>query len=334
MDDKINVLITLPFPDVLIEKLGGISPQLVCTQREEPDPEDIADVDVLYTFSALPHPDDAPRLKWVQFHSAGIDHIIDHPLYTDSEIELTTTSGIHAIPVAEYVLAQMLAFAHHLPKMFEDKLHTRWPRDRWARYKPDELHGATVGIVGYGSIGRQVARLTQALGMKVLALKRDVRNLNDAVYTMSGVGDPEAAIPERIYPPQALHSFLGECDYVVLSAPLTKTTRGMISAEALATMKPSAILINVARGGLVDQAALVKALKEGTLAGAALDVYEEEPLPADSPLWDLPNVILSPHVSGYTPHYDDRAVEIFVENLRRFLAGEPLINLVDRMRGY
>jgi phosphoglycerate dehydrogenase-like enzyme len=170
--------------------------------------------------------------------------------------------------------------------------------------------------------------------MKVLAIKRDVRILADERYAEPGIGDPDGEIPDRIYPPQALHSFLKECDYVVLTIPLTSDTHHMIDAAALSVMKPHAVLINVGRGDVVDEQALLVALVQGTIGGAALDVFSEEPLPMSSPLWQLPNVIISPHISGFTPHYDERATDIFAENLRRYVADEPLLNVVDRDRDY
>lgn len=336
--EMVNVLVTMPFAAPLLEKLANVSPRLNIIQHEARTAEDlpptIKEVDVLYTFQALPLPEQAPRLRWVQLHYAGVDHLLEHPLFAKEDVLFTSTSGIHTIVIAEYVLALILAFAHHLPKMFADKASATWPQDRWARYVSRELRGATLGIVGYGSIGREVARLAQAFGMRVLAVKRDLRNLEDEGYCLPGTGDPHAEIPERIYPIEALHSFLRECDYVVLSLPLTAETHHLINAAALAAMKPTAILINVARGGLVDEKALITALEKGTIAGAGLDVYAVEPLPPDSPLWKMPNVILSPHVAGFTTHYDERATDLFAENLRRFLAEEPLLNLVDRSRGY
>jgi phosphoglycerate dehydrogenase-like enzyme len=161
-----------------------------------------------------------------------------------------------------------------------------------------------------------------------------VRDLTDDTFRLDGTGDPEADIPDRIYPVQALHSFLGECDVVVVTVPLTADTHHLINGAALKAMKPDALLINVARGDVIHEEALIKALKEGMIAGAGLDVFSEEPLPEDSPLWELPNVLMSPHVSGFTPHYDDRATDLFAENLRRFIVGEELMNVVDREKGY
>lgn len=338
MTEPINVLVTLSLSEDLIKKLAQVSPRLSIIQQEAHSPEEVADIlgeiEILYTWDVFPEPGDAPHLRWVQMHLAGVDQILEHPLFTSSDVIFTTVSGIHATSMAEYVLGQMLAFGHRFLRMMEDKASATWPEGRWKRYVPDELRGATVGIVGYGSVGREVARLAQAFGMRVLAVKRDVRNLASDDYTLPGTGDPEGDIPDRIYPPQALRSFLKECDYVVLTVPLTPETRHMINADALAAMKSDAILINVARGEVVDEEALISALQEGTIGGAALDVYSQEPLPPESPLWALPNVIMSPHVSGFSPHYNERSVELFAENLRRFLAGEELINVVDRKRGY
>ncbi|MBN1426952.1 MAG: D-2-hydroxyacid dehydrogenase [Anaerolineae bacterium] len=338
MQQKINVLVTLSFEQPLLDKLSRVSPNLEIVQHEARSVDDIAEimeeVEILYTLEAIPLAENAPNLRWVQLHSAGADSILQHPLYAQSDVLFTTANGIHAIPMAEYVIAQILAFSHHLPEMFEDKANAAWPKGRWKRYVPSEIHGSTLGIIGYGSIGRHVARLAQGLGMKVLAVKRDVRILADERYAKPGIGDPEGELPDRIYPPQALHSFLKECDYVVLTVPLTSHTQHLIDAAALSAMKPNAVLINIARGGVVDEQALQDALIQETIGGAALDVFSEEPLPGSSPLWQLPNVIISPHISGFTPHYDERASDIFAENLRRYIAGEPLLNVVDRDRDY
>lgn len=336
--DPINVVITHSFPDNLLEKITAVSPRLNVIVHPATAHDDLgdaaADAHVLYGSRLLPEPASAPELRWVQLHSAGVDRLLDHPLYQDTDVIFTTTSGIHAVSVGEYVMAQVLAFSHHLPRMFQDKQDANWPEDRWARYLPRELRGATIGIVGYGSIGREIARLASCFGMNVLAIKRNVRQLADTAYTVPGTGDPQAEIPERIYPIQALRSFASECDYLVLTVPLTEETHHLVNAAVLDAMKPTGVLINISRGGVVDQAALIAALERGKPLGAALDVFEEEPLPAESPLWALPNVMISPHISGIGPRYDDLATDVFAENLRRYIAGEPLLNVVDRSRGY
>jgi phosphoglycerate dehydrogenase-like enzyme len=212
-----------------------------------------------------------------------------------------------------------------------------WPADeqRWSLFVPSEVRGATLGIIGYGSIGRELARVAKsAFSMTVLACKRDPSRRTDDGYCLPGTGDPDGAFPDEWLGPEQLDSLLGRSDVVVLCAPLTPDTRGLIDAKALARMKPSAYFINVGRGASVDEAALAGALREQRIAGAAVDVFTQEPPPAGHPLYGVDNVIVSPHVSGFLPSYDDKCSVLFAENLRRFLAGAPLLNLVDRSRGY
>jgi phosphoglycerate dehydrogenase-like enzyme len=256
------------------------------------------------------------------------------PLLLKPDLVATTLSGAASPQMAEHVVLMMLALGHHLPELFDLQRRAEWPSERWKRFSPKELNTSVVGIVGYGSIGREVARLLYAFGTTVLATKRDVMHPEDQGYRHEGQGDPQGDLVRRLYPPQALRSMLKECDFVVVTLPLTAETRQVMAAEELAAMKPSACLVNVSRGEVVDHAALIAALRERKIAGAALDVFPEEPLPADNPLWKLPNVIITPHISGFSPHYDERAVELFSENLRRYLAGLPLYNQIDPGRGY
>jgi phosphoglycerate dehydrogenase-like enzyme len=263
--------------------------------------------------------------------------MLESPLFTEGKIIFTNASGIHATNIAEYVFMMLLAFGHRLPTLLDYQREHRWPtKEDYAALIPLELRDSTLGIVGYGSLGREIARVAQAFGMEVLAVKRNVRQPEDteAHYVISGTGDPEGAHFHRLYPPEALISMVRVCDFVVLTVPLTETTRGMVSAEVLAAMKPSAYLVNVGRGSVVDEEALVQALQEGRLAGAALDVFATEPLPAESPLWALPNVIISPHVAGNTANYNEKAARLFVENLKRYVAQQDLLNRVDREQGY
>jgi len=326
----------MSFPDELLDRLRAVSPRVEVTQHnaaavEEVPPSMWERVEVLYTVSAVPDPAQAPRLRWVQLHSAGVDHVLDKPLW-HSDVTITTASGIHAPNMAEYVLMMMLAFAHRLPRMLKYQAQGEWPSQRWQKFVPQELRGATVGVIGYGSIGRQVGRLAHAFGMRVLGMTRSGELTSG--YELPEVAADPAPEPDRLYTPDQLTAMLSECDYVVLTLPYTSATHHFIDQTALQAMKPTAVLINVARGAIVDEAALTEALRQGHIAGAALDVFEQEPLPADSPLWKLDNIIISPHVSGFTPHYDDRATALFAENLRRYLAGEPLLNQVDRRREY
>ncbi len=221
--------------------------------------------------------------------------------------------------------------------MVEWQARGGWPPDeqRWPLFVPTEVRGATLGIIGYGSIGRELARIAKsAFAMTVLAGKRDPSRRADDGYCLPGTGDPEGALPDEWLGHGQLDSLLARSDVVVLCAPLTAETRGLINAEALRRMKPSAYFINVGRGASVDEAALARALREKRIAGAAVDVFEQEPPPAGHPLYGLDNVIVSPHVSGFLPSYDEKCSVLFAENLRRYRAGEPLLNLVDRARGY
>ncbi len=192
---------------------------------------------------------------------------------------------------------------------------------------PLELRGSTVGIVGYGSLGREIARVAHTFNMEVLAVKRDVRQPADPDgYLIPGTGDSEGIYFHRLYPPEALVTMVRECDFVVLTVPLTESTRNMVDAEVLTAMKPTAFLINVSRGSVVDEVALLSALQSGEIARAAMDVFDAEPLPADNPLWKQPNVIISPHISGFARDYREKAARLFIENLKRYLARKDLLN--------
>jgi phosphoglycerate dehydrogenase-like enzyme len=218
----------------------------------------------------------------------------------------------------------------------EYKARADWPLEgKYTTFMPLELRGSTVGIVGYGSIGREIAHIARTFGMEVLAVKRDVRQPAEPDgYALAERGDPEGVYFHRLYPPEALISMVRECDFVVLTLPLTESTRNMIDADVLEAMKPTAYLINLSRGGIVAEDALLAALRSGQIAGAGMDVFAAEPLPEDNPLWKEPNLIISPHISGVTTDYDVKAVTMFIENLKRYIARKDLLNLVDRTRGY
>lgn len=335
----IEVLSTMAFTEAQMAVLEAVSPRIRFTvhpvrRSEEITPEEWARVEILYTDRTLPNLNQAPRLRWIQFHYAGIDFASESPILRKTDLVATTLSGAAAPQIAEYALLMMLALGHRLPDLNANQQKAEWPRDRWDRFSPLELRGATVGLVGYGSISREIARLLQPLKATVLAAKRDVMHPQDTGYTPEGIGDPEGNLFSRLYPIQALKSMLKECDFVVVAVPLSPLTRGMIGAEELDAMQPTAFLIDFSRGGIVDQAALTEMLLNKKLAGAALDVFPEEPLPQTNPLWRLPNVIITPHIGGVSARYMDRAAELFAENLRRYVEGEPLYNRFDVERGY
>jgi phosphoglycerate dehydrogenase-like enzyme len=294
------------------------------------------ETEILYTSFAtpLPAPEQVPRLRWVQLYSAGPDQVLTHPLFA-GEVVCTTTSGIHAVAIAEHVFTMLLAWFHRLPRLLEWQQRGAWPRpaQRSLLFTGEEIRGKTFGVVGYGSIGRELARLATAFGMRVLAMQRGADH-RDPGFVLPGVGDPAGTLPARYYIPDEFHAMLGECDIVVIAAPLTAQTRGLFDDAAFGAMKTGAFLINIARGDICEEDALLRALQEQRLAGAALDVFHQEPLPPGHPLWNCPQVFISPHSSGLSTHYDERAGLVFLENLRRYLGAEPLLNIVDKAQGY
>lgn len=336
----IEVLITVPVGEELLTRLRGISPRIHVTAMPagglgEIPPETWAQAEVLYTAHLLPLPEQVPALRWVQFHFAGIDRFLEEPLLQKEDLLITTLSGASASQVAEHVLGMMLALGRKLPALLAAQKKAEWPKDRFERFSPFELRDKTVGIVGYGSIGRQVARLLQPFGARVLACKRDAMRPADTGYIPAeGMGDPGGDLVTRLYPAQAIRSMARECHFLVVTAPLTPETTNLIDEQVLQGMPTGSFLIDVSRGGIVNHAALLKALQSGKLAGAALDVFPEEPLPPSSPLWNIPTVVISPHISGSSPHYTERAMRLFAENLLRYVSGLTLYNLVDRRRGY
>ena len=339
--NPIKVLLTLRFTDAQIERVRAVSSRLVVAQKSVKEGADFSDTSALFDgdeeiFYGMIPPRDlsrALRLKWVQLHSAGINHLTNHPIL-QSDVLVTTASGIHATPIGDFAIALMLALARKISTMTRKQDHAEWPKGKWNLLLGTELRGKTLGVVGYGSIGREVGRIaTRGFAMRVLALTRG-GDKRDRGYHEPGVGDPDGTLPDAWFTRAQLLDLLAQSDFVLIATPLTDETRGMIGARELRAMKPTAFLVNIARGGIVDEAALVRALKENWLAGVGLDVFEKEPLPADSELWKLENALISPHVSGATRHYDERAVELFCENLRRYLRGEYLLNLVDTTKGY
>jgi phosphoglycerate dehydrogenase-like enzyme len=258
----------------------------------------------------------APKLKWVQTMSAGIDRFKNTDIW-ESPVILTNVSGIHATPIGEFVLELMLMFVKGAPLCFRLK-----QKHEWKRYTPTVLRSKTVGIVGLGSIGREVARLSKAFGMRVIATRRSAKQVTRARYV------------DMLLPADQLRQLLSESDFVVLSVPFTSETSGLIGEEELHAMKPTAYLINIARGGVADEEALIRALDGNWIAGAGLDVFATEPLPPDSRLWDFDNVIFSPHLAGGMEDYSLRATELFCENLRRYLNGKKLLNVVDKKKEY
>lgn len=330
--DTVNLIITAPLDGASLEWIRGVSSRVRLTDASEllraegkgdataaRQLDDLlVETEVVYGFRLPQHlVRRAPKLKWVQVMSAGVDRFLEDEELRNSRVVLTNVSGIHAVPIGEFVISLMLMFAKGAPRCFEMK-----QRRQWGRFIPTVLRSKTVGIVGLGSIGREVARLAKAFGMRVVAMRRTSQKSGRARYV------------DLLLPPDRLVQLLSQSDFVVLALPLTPETRGLIGEKELRSMRPTAYFINIARGEIVDEEALVRALEEGWIAGAGLDVFATEPLPADSRLWELPSVIFSPHIAGGMEDYVQRATEVFCENLRRYLDGKRLLNVVNKKRGY
>jgi phosphoglycerate dehydrogenase-like enzyme len=337
-DDPIKILTTVSIPDTDIERIQAVSPRIELHVHPTRDfgvvPEELLDsVEILYTMYTLPEPDQVPSLRWIQAHSTGVDQFHGHSLL-DADVIVTTMSGSSAPQMAEFALMCVLALGHRLPQIMGSSAEERWAEGRYSRFEPQELFDSTVGILGYGSIGREAARLFSAFGATVLATKRDLKKIADEGYKLEGLGDPGADLPDRLYPPEATRSMVALCDYVVIALPLTSKTQGAVNADVIKAMKPGSFIVDVSRGKVLDHGALIEALNSGHLAGAALDVYPVEPLPESSPLWEMKNVILSPHIAGSTPQYFTRAIDLFTLNLGHYLADRPLLNRYDPAQGY
>jgi phosphoglycerate dehydrogenase-like enzyme len=259
----------------------------------------------------------APKLKWVHSRNAGLDSML-FPELVESPIPLTNGSGVFSPSLGEFSLLAMLYFAKDVPR-----LRRQQSASSWKPFDMEPIAGKTVGILGYGDIGREVALRAKAMGMRVLALKRHAPQTS---------GDPGPV--DGFYLTAQLLELVPLCDYVVVTAPLTEETKHMVGVEAFAAMQPGAVIINVGRGPVIDEAAMIEALEEGRIKGAGLDVFEHEPLLSDSPLYKMDNVLLSPHCADNHAEWLDDAVRFFVEQYQRFSKGEPLRNVVDKRRGY
>jgi phosphoglycerate dehydrogenase-like enzyme len=256
-----------------------------------------------------------PALRWVHCRAAGLDDLLS-PELVASPAPLTNGSGVFSPPLGEFVLGAVLYFAKDFRRLIRNQT-----AGVWEPFDVDEVAGQTAGIVGYGDIGRAAATRLKAVGMNILALRRSPPAVADGVVT-------------RYYGPDGRLEMIAQCDYVVVTAPLTPETRGMIGAREFAAMKPGAIVVNVGRGAVIDEPAMIQALVEKRIAGAALDVFTTEPLPAGHPFFQMENVLLSPHSTDHTRDWLERAMQFFLAQFERFAKGEPLLNVVDKKRGY
>ena len=311
-------------PAWLAESLRGAFPQLdsIVSSDGETILREMADAEIFISWTLKPEQfARAQKLRWIHSPAAGVTQLL-FPAVVESDVIVTNSTTVHSIPVAEQAVALLFALARRFRNCFDDQAACRWgQKESWEPSRiPTELNGKTLGLVGFGAIGREVAARARALGMTIVAVKRDPSR--------------GAELADRVYSPRELPALLEQADYVLLAAPGNPETRHLIGEPEFGRMKPSAALVNVARGTLVDTDALVRALAAGKLAGAGLDVTDPEPLPPEHPLWKLPNVLITPHLAGATDRYWQRQADMVFENLRRYLSGEPLLNRVDKQRGY
>ncbi len=284
--------------------------------------DELPDTDIFVGYSLKPAQCiAAKKLQWLHSTAAGVDQLM-YPELRTSGVLVTNASGVHSVPMAEHILGLLIALARRFPSAFRHQMHSHWGQQEiWDdQLRPRELQGQTLLFIGFGAIGRETAKRVKPLGMKIWAVTR------------TGQGDP--ALADRYLPATQLEEVLHQADYVILAAPETPATHRMMNAARLRAMKPTAFLINVARGTLIDEAALIDTLRRRAIAGAALDVTEHEPLPSDSPLWSLDNCVITPHISSASEFLWNRQTELLLENLERWFSGRELINRVDLNRGY
>ena len=311
-----SILILEPTPDDFDERVRQVAPDAEVTHARAGEPELDAAFEGAEILLGRPTEEDlasAHRLKWIQLPSAGANNYVGR---IPADILLTSANGVYGVPASEHVFALMLSVARAIPQYVRSQTERRWDRDGSFL----ELYGSTCGILGLGDIGLAVAERARAFGMRVIGSRRTK-------------GDPPPGV-ERVFGPDELEVMLAQCDFVVNTLPETPATRGLLDRSRLRALKQGAVVVNIGRGRTIDEAALVEALQDGHLAGAGLDVFEEEPLPESSPLWAMPNVLITPHVGGSSPRGDERVAELFLDNLRRYRKGRTLRNLVDRELGY
>lgn len=327
----LNVLITSPIEEEYLHQIAAVDPEIKIFEGTELAAAEargdmaakkklddmLAQAEVIYVFRP---PENiikrAPMVKWIHTGLAGVDRILDADII-NSPVILTNGKGAHTVPVAEVALEMMMMFAKKAPLSFQLKQEKKWQRFSVAllRYK-------TVGIVGLGSIGGEIARLSRAFGMRVIATRRSAKQESQEKYV------------DRVLPANRLLELLADSDFVVLALPLTSETDKLIGETEIRAMKPTSYLINIGRGRTIDEEALILALEEDRIAGAGLDTFAKEPLPVENRLWELPNVIYSPHISGGGENVESLVNEGFRENLKLYLEGKKLLNIVDKKRGY
>lgn len=315
-----KILILNPLSDRQKAFITNVAPQAsILTTDLKHAAEQLPDCEILVAWgfnNIQPIYGMAKNLRWIHALTAGVEFLL-FPETQNSPVLISNSKGIHGIPMAEHVLGMMLSFTRRLPLLQQQQQKHLWQRPPIDDLQ--EINGKTMAVVGLGAIGREIARKAKAMDMRVVAAKREMT---------------QEPFVDRLYRPEQLLEMLAEADFVVVALPLTDATNGLFGREQFAAMKPSAYFINVSRGAVVKEEPLLECLKAGRIAGAGLDVFVEEPLPAANPFWDLPNVIITPHLAAISPVYLDRAIKLFADNLSRYIADKPLLTPIDKARGY
>lgn len=324
-----KLLIDVPVEEAALEKIRAAGHAVDCLNppaetARTVDPARLKDAEVLFCSVPPQNHAELKSLRWVQIASAGYRQLVGLDLPARG-IRATNALGCFDVPIAEWNIAMMVNLARNLRQMIRNQDTAVW--DRSAGFQR-EIRGLTVGIWGYGGIGRETARLARQLGLKVHAMTRRGAGPRGLVYAVPGTGDSEGVLPDRVFTTGQEQEFLAGLDFLVLALPLTKATEGLLGERELQALPRTAFVLNPARGPIIRQEALLRALREGWIAGAALDTHYQYPLPAEHPLWAFPNVILTPHISGssLSSRYKERIWDIFAENLARFAREEPLLN--------
>ncbi|ADU28894.1 D-2-hydroxyacid dehydrogenase [Bacillus cellulosilyticus] len=319
-----SIYIRLKTPQKYLRKIEELSSRVIVEpwNWREPEPEvsfDISDCDVIFTLGVQDHLNilkKAPHVKWVHSSSVGIDAML-HEEIVSHDLIITNSKGCTSIPIAEHTMAMMSGLARGIPGMAKRQLNNEWHVS-----KVKELYNATLGIIGYGEIGSEIAKRAKAFGMHVIGCRRNPDKSKENEYA------------DHIVGMRNINDVLKQSDYVVLALPSTAETINLMNKERLRFMKEGSFLINVGRGNTINDDDLIDAIREGHLAGAALDVFDEEPLPKSHPFWSIDNILISPHLAYYSPKNLDRIMSLFIHNLEQYIAGNPLKNVVNKKMGY
>ena len=325
---SLTLLVNAPLEEDQRKRIRNLGVHLLDGLSEE----SLRVAEVVYTTRIPFEPRQVPRLRWIQLNTVAVDHVLTGAVATTG-VRIANVRGAYSVAVAELAVGAMVALTRRFRNAHSLQLQNRWPDD-FTPLTGENCYGKTLSIVGYGSIGRHLARIVTGMGMRVLACKRSLERKKDEGFYLPNTGDPEGHIPEEWYDLNNIGEMLSVSDILVICLPLTPDTRGVIGRSELGKLPCDAFLINVGRGEVVAEEALLDVLRTRRIAGAALDVFPEEPLPARSPFWGLPNTIILPHIGSFTREQGHLAGEVLIENLTRDLSASPLLNLIDPQRGY